>query len=218
MLEQAFVLWGSAGHAKVLDELITCQGGRVVALFDNNPEVRSSLEGVPLYIGESGFADWLDTVADPTRICGLAAIGGHRGADRVNIQRLLSDHGLQIPVLVHPNASLSSSARVGAGTQVLAQAVVAAHVELGAACIVNHKASVDHECHIGNGVHVAPGATLCGNVVVEDHVMIGAGAIVLPRLRLGCGALVGAGAVVTRDVPPHAVVVGSPARTIRYLT
>jgi 2,3,4,5-tetrahydropyridine-2-carboxylate N-succinyltransferase/tetrahydrodipicolinate N-acetyltransferase len=47
---------------------------------------------------------------------------------------------------------------------------------------------------------------------VEDEVLIGAGAVVLPRLRIGRGAVVGAGAVVTRDVPAGAVMVGQPAR------
>jgi acetyltransferase-like isoleucine patch superfamily enzyme len=90
--------------------------------------------------------------------------------------------------------------------------VVAADAMLGAACIVNHKASVDHECRLGDGVHVAPGATLCGLVTVGDAAFIGAGAVVLPRLSIGADAVVGAGAVVTKDVPAGAVVTGNPAR------
>jgi acetyltransferase-like isoleucine patch superfamily enzyme len=71
---------------------------------------------------------------------------------------------------------------------------------------------VDHECSLGAGVHVAPGATLCGCVTVEEDAMIGAGATVLPRLRIGRGAVVGAGAVVIHDVPGGAVVTGVPAK------
>ena len=47
--------------------------------------------------------------------------------------------------------------------------------------------------------------------------MIGAGAVVLPNLRIGRDAVVGAGAVVTRDVPDNAVVYGNPARVQRYI-
>lgn len=54
-------------------------------------------------------------------------------------------------------------------------------------------------------------------IKIENDVWIGAGAIVLPGITIGEGAIVGAGAVVTKDVPAHAVVAGNPARVIRYL-
>jgi acetyltransferase-like isoleucine patch superfamily enzyme len=52
-------------------------------------------------------------------------------------------------------------------------------------------------------------------VVLEDGCDIGVGAIILPGVTIGRGAQVGAGAVVTRDVPPFAVVAGNPARVLR---
>lgn len=55
-------------------------------------------------------------------------------------------------------------------------------------------------------------------IVIEDGAWIGAGAAILDGVRVGRGAVVGANAVVTKDVPPHAVVVGSPARVIKVLT
>jgi len=83
---------------------------------------------------------------------------------------------------------------------------------MGDACIVNSGAIVEHECRLGHGVHVAPGAVLTGCVTVEDHAFVGAGAVVLPRLRIGRGAVVGAGAVVIEDVASGTVVAGVPAK------
>ena len=68
---------------------------------------------------------------------------------------------------------------------------------------------------LGNGVHLAPGATLCGCINIGDNVFIGASAVVLPRISIGQDAVVGAGAVVTRDVPAGATVAGNPARVIK---
>lgn len=213
-MAKSFVLWGSAGHAKVLAEIITNQGDRVVALFDNN-KVDAALAGVPLHRGDEGFLAWASAQNDLKEIGGLAAIGGGRGRDRVAMQTLMRSRGLLIPVLVHPSAVVSPSAQLGAGTQILALANVAAESRLGEACIVNHRASVDHECVLGNGVHLAPGATLCGCINIGDNVFIGASAVVLPRISIGQDAVVGAGAVVTSDVPAGATVAGNPARVIK---
>ena len=54
-------------------------------------------------------------------------------------------------------------------------------------------------------------------VVIEDDVWLGFRSIILPGISLGKGSVVGAGAVVTKDVPPYAVVVGNPGRIIKYL-
>lgn len=52
-------------------------------------------------------------------------------------------------------------------------------------------------------------------VVIEDGCDIGIGSIILPGVKIGEGSIVGAGAVVTKDVPPYSVVVGNPARILR---
>lgn len=210
-----YVLWGSAGHAKVLAGIIAMRGGRVIALFDNNDRVESVLPGVPLYYGAEGFSRWCEL--DQPNLDGvraIAAIGGNRGRDRIAIHELFRARGLVLDSIVHPQASVCVTAKLGEGTQVLAQAVVAADAKTGQACIVNHHANVDHDCMLGDGVHLAPGATLCGNVTVGNNVMLGAGSVVLPRLAIGNDTMVGAGAVVTRSLPDGVVVTGVPARIV----
>lgn len=68
---------------------------------------------------------------------------------------------------------------------------------------------------------LAPGQTVDsqplrtrGPIVIEDHAWLGVGVIVLDGVRIGAGAVIGAGSVVTRDVPPDAIAAGAPARVI----
>lgn len=210
-MSNSFVIWGCAGHAKVLVSLIESQGGQVLAFFDNR-DVPSILPGVPVYLGKTGFSQWVKGSKSLFNVNGLVAIGGHRGADRIKIQNIFRVAGLALEPLIHPTAFVCNTAALGEGSQVLAHAVVAADSRLGAACIVNHMASVDHECLIGNGVHLAPGATVCGCVTIGDNVLIGAGSVVLPRIKIGSDSIIGAGAVVTKDVPARSVIVGNPGR------
>jgi acetyltransferase-like isoleucine patch superfamily enzyme len=74
---------------------------------------------------------------------------------------------------------------------------------------------LDHESKLGDGVHLAPGSTLCGCVEVGDFAFVGAGAIIMPNVSIGKNSIVGAGAVVTKDVPENVLVYGNPARIIR---
>lgn len=208
------VLWGASGHAKVLAEFAAGLGYRVVAVFDN-ADVPPPLPGVPLYRGTDGFARWKES-QDAGLIAGLVAIGGSKGEERLAIQEFLSAHGVTPVMAVHPTAFVAGDTHLAPGCQVLAQAAVCAGSRLGRATIVNTAASVDHECEIGDGVHIAPGARLAGCVRVGDFSLVAVGAIVLPRVVIGTRCVVGAGAVVTRNVPDNAVVHGSPARVIRW--
>ena len=210
-----YVIWGSSGHAKVLASLVAHHSDRVIALFDNSRTARAVLTGVPLHIGAEGFHYWQENERDQGEIFGLAAIGGALGRDRLEVQHFLRTRGIKVEPIVHPDASVCATASLGAGTQVLAQAIVSSDARIGEGCIINHGAAADHECHLDDGVHLGPGSTLCGCVQVGKNVFIGAGAVVLPRVSIGDNTVVGAGAVVTTDLPAGVVAVGCPARPVR---
>lgn len=97
---------------------------------------------------------------------------------------------------LHAGGGLEIGRNVGIGPGV--RIITSTHREEGRAVPILHAA-----------IDFAP-------VVVEDDADLGVGAIVLPGVRIGRGAQVGAGAVVTRDVPPYAVVAGVPATILRH--
>ena len=219
MDKKRFVLWGSAGNAKVLNEIICSQGDQVVYLFDNNPSATSVIDDVPIGYGLEAFQAWVGANnPSDNAFFGLAAIGGSHGQTRIDMHQVFNKANLTVPILVSSHACISTSAVLGVGSQVLANSVVATESTIGRGCLVNHGAQVDHECTLGDGVHVAPGATLCGCVHVGSNAMIGAGATVLPRIKIGNNTIIGAGSVVTKDIPSNVVAFGNPARVIKSRT
>jgi sugar O-acyltransferase (sialic acid O-acetyltransferase NeuD family) len=209
-----FIIWGSAGHAKVIGDIIYDFGCNIIALFDN-AQVKPAIPNVPIYYGIDGFKKWINSNRDNTEVHGAVAIGGDRGKDRLEIVQLFNESGIKTPSLIHRRSIVCRTAVIGEASQILAGAIISTDVEIGKACIVNHKTSVDHECIIGDGVHLAPGTTICGCVKICENAFIGASAVILPRKHIGRNAIVGAGSVVTKDVPENAVVVGNPAKIIR---
>ena len=96
---------------------------------------------------------------------------------------------------------------------------ITADARIGRQFQCNIYAYVAHDCVIGDYVTFAPRVSLNGNVVVEDHVYVGTGAVIRQGtsdkpLVLGRGCVIGMGAVVTRDVGPGVTVVGNPARPL----
>ena len=206
------ILWGATGQARVLRETLRHYGVTIVALFDNNAELKSPFPDVPIFAGTKGFENWLVDRKNLEKLGFLVAIGGDKGEVRCSIQSYLETFGLKPLVALHPTAFVAQETVIGAGSQILAQSAVCSEVRIGKACIVNTSASVDHECVLEDGVHICPGARLAGCVRVGAFSMVGTGAVVLPWITIGERCVVGAGAVVTKDIPDGAIVVGNPAR------
>jgi sugar O-acyltransferase (sialic acid O-acetyltransferase NeuD family) len=107
--------------------------------------------------------------------------------------------------------------KIGQGSILCPFVTLTSNIVVGNYFHANLYSYVEHDCVIGDFVTFAPGVMCNGNVVIEDHVYVGAGAVIkqgLPGspLVIGRGAVIGMGAVVTKSVPPGVTVVGNPAR------
>lgn len=202
-------MWGATGQFKVIAPMINRSE---IFLFDRDVEVQAPFSDISIEHSIDALDRW---IAQNSGAEFVLAMGGFRGKERVELAQSLEARGLiNSKPLIHPRAWVSDTANIGNGTQILGMAAISEFVTIGKNCIINTSAIVDHDCILGDGVHIMPGATLAGCVEVGDFASIGSGAVVLPRVRIGQSAIVGAGAVVTKDIPPGDTVVGVPARPV----
>jgi UDP-perosamine 4-acetyltransferase len=205
------IIVGAGGHGRVVLDILRAAGEHaVVGFVDANQDLHGSeIAGVPV-LGNLNLRPKLRAKG----VGGvIVAIGDNRV--RQSYAEKLATAGLKLVNAVHPSAVISPTAALGVNVVVAAGAIVCTDARIGDSAIINTAAAIDHECEIGEAAHLAPGVRLAGRVWVGGGAFIGIGANVLPCLKIGEHAIVGGGALVRRDVPPGATVVGVPARVIK---
>lgn len=208
------VILGAGGHAGVLIDALRAGGEvRPLAVVDSDPARRGSMLLDANVLGSDDLLP--DLISAGTKYF-IVGVGGTRNnSPRRRLFQQCVNLGLEALSVVHPTATISPWAKVGAGVQALAHAVINAGATVGANVVVNTGAIVEHDCVIGDHVHIATGARLCGMVTVGEGAHVGAGAVVRQGISIGAAAVVGAGAVVVKDVPAAAVVAGVPAKPLK---
>ncbi|MGA1332915.1 MAG: acetyltransferase [Ilumatobacteraceae bacterium] len=210
------VIWGVTGQGRVVLDILQNESVKVLCCFDNDPTRTSLSHEIPIAFGEAGIRSFVSSLPrigfSINQVDSVAAIGGGRGHDRRQVSALMLNCGLSPRQVIHRTSVISRTADLGLACQILAGVIIGPGAKIGQHAIINSGANVDHDCVIGDCSHIGPNAALAGEVIVEENVFIGTNATILPRIKIGSGSTIGAGAVVTRDVPPNSIAIGVPAR------
>lgn len=206
------VIYGAGGHGRetaLLIETLIARGApwQLVGFVDDNIAAHHTLcGGLPVHGG-------MEYLVRHSGEC-LVALGIGNPAIKREIVERIHAYARGFPVLVHPSVELNDRITIRQGTQLHAGTIATVDITIGEFVTCNRRVDISHDCVVDDFATIAPAVTLTGAVHVETGADVGAAATCIPGTRIGAWSVIGAGAVVTRDIPAHVTAVGVPARIL----
>ncbi|WP_082572443.1 NeuD/PglB/VioB family sugar acetyltransferase [Brevundimonas sp. Root1423] len=200
-------LCGTGGFGREVAPLAVGQAGASEVCFVTPEPGEGELNGFPVMRLE-------ETPAEAAISIAIADAAVRRRLDTE-----LRAAGRSFVSIVAPTCVFRGPSQIGEGAILCDHVVITANVVIGRHFQANLFSYVAHDCVVGDFVTLAPRVCINGNTVIEDDVYVGTGAVLKQGtpdkpLRIGRGAVIGMGAVVTKDVPAGAVVIGNPAKPL----
>ena len=203
------IIIGASGHGKVVADIARLCGYKKIDFLDDN----QSLKNCGTYKVIGLVKDLKKYINDMT--CFFVAIGDNK--IRKLIQNEIEALGGKIGTLIHPDAVIANDVEIGRGSVLMAGTVINSGAIIGNGCVINTASSVDHDCKVGEFVHIAVGAHLSGSVKIQEITWVGAGATISNNVSICGNCMIGAGAVVVEDITTVGVYIGVPAKISKNL-
>jgi len=210
---QKIAILGAGGHAREVLDIFMARNAvspeyDILGFIDENPDHWDMvLNGYPVL---GGF-DWFGA-QDKSKLQVICGVGNPVVRHKL-VQKAVA-LGLHFCNIIHPTALLTPFVELGEGVVITAGCILTNRIRAGNHVHVNLGCTISHDCVIEDFCTLAPGVHIAGNVHIKAGYDIGTGAVVIQGITIGEWAIVGAGAVVTKDIPPHTTSVGVPARVI----
>lgn len=189
---------GTGGHALAIhDVLLSTLGSAVFAGFFQ----ASGGENHPQDVRFRPLLGTDDQISDFPTLDLLIGVGQVKSAEaRKALFLKLDSLGRKVPNLISRHASVSQSAVIDRGVQILPNSHIGAHCVLGENIIINSGAVLEHGTRVGSHTHISTGAIINGDVTIGSDVFIGSGAVIRNGISIRNGSFIKMGSVVTKDI------------------
>ena len=180
---------------------------KLLGFLDDNPALKDSfVNGYPV-LGS------VDRASEYKDCCFVCAIGASKVRKKI-IQSL--PESTEYATLIDPSAEMSAFVSVGKGSIICAHNLLTVNISIGNHVIINLDCTVGHDAVLGDFTTLYPSVNVSGATTTGSCVELGTGVQIIQGKTIGENTILGAGAVVVKDIPPNCTAVGSPAKPIKF--
>lgn len=212
MNEKDICIIGAGTYGEAMYELAELNGYRIKAYYDEDDEKIDKLVMGSKVIGK--FSDLSETDIKDNQY--IVAIGNNNARNKIMTK--INILGGITPTLIHPSATISKSAKIGKGVYIQANVNVWTNVSISDYCIISPNVVIAHHSSLGKACLVSTLTGVGASIIIEEKVFIGMGSTIVTGMKhIGKNSIIGAGAVVLKDVESDSVYAGVPAKKLRDL-
>lgn len=202
------VIIGAGGHAKVIADIIQKSEDIVLGFLDDNIEKGKKIICDYEVLGK--IEECVQLKEQDDNIEFIIAIGNNKIR-----KQIACEYKLKYYTAIHPSVQIGLDVEIQEGTVVMANVCINSSTKIGKHCIINTGAIIEHDNIIENYVHISPNVSIAGTVKVGENTHIGIGAVLKNNIAVCSNVIIGAGAVVVKDIIEEGTYVGVPAREIK---
>lgn len=182
----------------------------MIGFVDNTLQLKGKIINKYPVLGDES---WFDSIEEP--IFTVCAVGSSKGR-KSWIERISNYKNIKFAKLIDPSVKISNIVHIGEGTIICAGTIITVNIEIGSHVIINLDCTVGHDAVISDYCTINPSVNVSGNVHINSVTEIGTGTNIIQATTIGTNSIIGAGSVVTKDIPDFCTAVGIPARSIKF--
>ena len=207
MPNKQVVIIGAGGHAKVIADIVEKSNDQIVGFLDDNLPKNTTIIKNYKVIGDFDNRFTISILNDNIEF--ITALG-----DNKKRKEIANTPNIKFYTAIHPSAQIGLDVEIGEGTVIMANSVINSSAKIGKHSIINTGAIVEHDNNIEDFVHISPNVALGGTVKVGECTHIGIGATVKNNITICNNCIIGAGAVVVKNINKEGIYVGVPVKLI----
>ena len=182
----------------------------LIGFMDDNGDIQGKDINGYRVLGKTADAD---KFPDAYFVC---AVGASKVREKIVENLKAVNHDIQFGTIIDPSVEISDLVKIGEGSIICAHTIITVNIEIGSHVIINLDCTVGHDAVLQDFVTLYPSVNVSGITEIGHAVEMGTGVQIIQGKKVGEYSIVGAGAIVVKDIPANCTAVGSPAKPIKF--